>query len=161
MPNTIRVIIDTSDLENLPKDINAALEQFRKSNVIGQVLAKELLDSTDRAFETETDPNTGDPWVEWSPAYAKRLQLLKKRHKKLQDKGMRGGGLRSTIQTTAEESSASIGSNLRYARIHQLGGGAVRPGFPARPYLGLDEKSQGKVAKKIGRLLLTALERNR
>ena len=159
MPNSIRIVIDTSDLERLPVDIQTALAQFQKSRVIGQVLAKGLLDSTDRAFETETDPNTGEPWAEWSPAYANRLRMLNKHHKKLQDKGMGGGGLRSTIQTTAEESRASIGSNLRYARIHQLGGGDVKPGFPARPYLGLDETTQGKVAKKIGRLLMAALQK--
>ena len=159
MPNTIRIVVDTSDLEQLPERIRAVAEQINSGTVIGQVLTKELLDSTDRAFANEKDPNTGDSWPAWSQSYADHLALLNKHHKMLQDKGMGGGGLRSTIQTTAEESSASIGSNLRYARIHQLGGGDVRPGYPARPYPGLDEKSQGKVAKKIGRLLMAALQK--
>ena len=160
MPNSIRIIVDASDLARLSEDLKTTVEQLQSSDVIGKVLVKELLDSTDRAFASEKDPNTGDSWPAWSQSYADHLALLNKHHKMLQDKGMGGGGLRSTIQTVAEGSHASIGSNLRYARIHQLGGGDVRPGFPARPYLGLDERGKQKVERKLKSLLLTALKRN-
>ena len=156
MPNTIRLIIDTSELEGFSTSLGEALAKLQEGRTISTVLAKELQDSTDRAFQTETDPNTGKPWPAWSLRYAKRVGA--KKHKMLQDKGMAGGGLRSTIQTEIKPSQASIGSNLRYARIHQLGGGDVVPGYPARPYLGLDEKSRGKVERKIGKLLIAAIK---
>ena len=168
--NSIHIEIDASQLEKLPEQMTAAVDDPQTRKLITTVFAKELLDSTDRAFKEETDPYTGTPWAEWSPAYVQHLtrrykpkaktkkgnskdgeEAPVKFHKKLQDKGMKGGGLRSTIQTDFDEEKATIGSNLRYARIHQLGGMAGRghrAKIPARPYLGLDQKSSMKVGDR-------------
>lgn len=177
MPNSIRIIVDTSEIDKLVTGIGEALAKLKSNGTIGKVFEKELLDSTDRAFKNETDPNTGEKWPEWAPSYVRSLMRSQnaktkgkgkgrkgnapaKMHKKLQLKGMQGGGLRSTIQTTTEDEQATIGSNLDYARIHQLGGMAgrgLRAKIPARPYLGLDERGQNSVKRKVGQLLRQAL----
>lgn len=185
MPNSISIIIDTSQLEQLTERITAAAASDKTRSDIGKIIGKELLDSTDRAFESESDPNTGEAWPEWSPTYVRSLMRRQrakakakgkgkgskssapvKLHKKLQDKGMKGGGLRSTIQTVTNSEEAvisggkGIGSNLRYARIHQLGGLAGRghrAKIPARPYLGLDQKSRERMIRKLAKTMVAAL----
>lgn len=183
MPNTIRIIVDTSEIDKLVTGIGEALAKLKSNGTIGKVFEKELLDSTDRAFKNETDPNTGEKWPEWAPSYVRSLMRSQsaktkgkgkgrksnapvKMHKKLQLKGMQGGGLRSTIQTETRDDAVvisggkGIGSNLRYARIHQLGGMAGRghrSKIPARPYLGLDDRSKDKVIRKITKTLIASL----
>ncbi len=105
-------------------------------------------------------PNTVEKWQAWAPSYVRSLMRSQSAKTKGKGKGMQGGGLRSTIQTTTEDEQATIGSNLRYARIHQLGGMAGcghRAKIPARPYLGLDERGQNNVKRKVGQLLRQAL----
>ncbi len=60
MPNTIRIIVDTSEIDKLVTGIGEALTKLKSNGTIGKVFEKELLDSTDRAFKNETDPNTGE-----------------------------------------------------------------------------------------------------
>ena len=53
------------------------------------------------------------------------------------------GRLRGSIGYEASPASVSVGSNLVYARIHQLGGKAGRKHavtLPPRPYLGFSEE---------------------
>lgn len=50
------------------------------------------------------------------------------------------GKLATSVNTQYDDNSAIIGSNLDYARIHQLGGQAGKnhkANIPARPYLKL------------------------
>ncbi len=183
MPNSISIIIDTSQLEQLADGLTDAVNSDATRDLINKIIEKELLDSTDRAFKNETDPNTGEKWPEWAPSYVRSLMRQQsaktkgkgkgrkgnapvKMHKKLQLKGMQGGGLRSTIQTEIRDDAVvisggkGIGSNLRYARIHQLGGMAGRghrSKIPARPYLGMDQKSKDKVIRKITKTLIASL----
>lgn len=52
--------------------------------------------------------------------------------------GFRGGLVGSiTLQVVQrwDAWAAVVGSHMVYARIHELGGGGVRPGYPARPFL--------------------------
>ena len=85
----------------------------------------------------------------------------------LQLRGMKGGGLRSTIQRESGDGEASIsaglGSNLRYARIHQLGGLTGRghkAKIPARPYLGLTKEERMYALEDIGEILVNAIKKN-
>jgi phage virion morphogenesis protein len=53
------------------------------------------------------------------------------------------GRLRKSISVSASDFDVHVGSNVEYARIHQLGGQAgrgLRVTIPARPYLGLNEE---------------------
>ena len=52
MPNSISIIIDTSQLEQLTERITAAAASDKTRSDIGRIIGKELLDSTDRAFES-------------------------------------------------------------------------------------------------------------
>ncbi|MDO5296733.1 MAG: phage virion morphogenesis protein [bacterium] len=85
-------------------------------------------------------------------------------HKKLQLHPYQGGSLTGSIQEENGDGEASIkagvGSNIRYARIHQLGGLTGRghkAKIPARPYLGLTQQQKEKAATKIGKLLVKAI----
>lgn len=81
--------------------------------------AAHLLYSTQRRFETETAPN-GEKWK----PLAKRTTLKKVRG------GVRGTAnilrvtprLYPSIVAHSDATSAEVGSNVEYARIHQLGG---------------------------------------
>ena len=69
--------------------------------------------------------------------------------KPLTDKGT----LRRSITVAADNTSVRVGTNVKYARIHQLGGNAGRGQkvrIPARPYLVIpaaDESGIVKIAK--------------
>lgn len=74
---------------------------------------KELLDITETAFETESNPATGEKW--------ERLKYPRKdgsTNPILQDKGTLVGSIRRELL----DDSVLVGSNLVYARIHQAGG---------------------------------------
>lgn len=82
--------------------------------------AAHLLFSTQRRFETETDPDG----QKWKPL-AKRTTL-----KKVRGNRRRGennilrvtGDLYRSLVAQSDEKSASVGSNRVYARVHQEGG---------------------------------------
>ena len=58
-----------NDLTNIPNDPKV------RSN-IGKALSHALQESTDWAFEHESDPNTGEHWKAWSARYEKRVRKL-------------------------------------------------------------------------------------
>jgi phage virion morphogenesis protein len=60
------------------------------------------------------------------------------------------GELVASITSNYDESSAIVGSNKAYARVHQLGGDAGRnkkTKIEARPYLKLEEKDLNNILK--------------
>ena len=62
------------------------------------------------------------------------------------------GQLASSITTYYDDDSAIIGSNLKYAAIHQLGGQAGRNKkvkIPARPYINLVEDDYDEILHEI------------
>lgn len=68
------------------------------------------------------------------------------------------GRLRKEITVEAGSQEVAVGSNLKYARIHQLGGKAGRGRkvtIPARPYLAVQPEDHAE----IGRLLVDYLRR--
>ena len=109
-----------------------------------------MVQSTRARFRAEVDPE-GSPWAALSPAYARG----KRGRKILQGLGFRGG-LIATIVWQLDGERVVIGTNRKYAAIHQFGGRIVprrgklldfllggRPVFakrvdiPARPFLGV------------------------
>lgn len=66
------------------------------------------------------------------------------------------GELAASITSNYDESSAIVGTNKEYARIHQLGGDAGRnkkTKIKARPYLKLDEKDLNKILRSASKYL--------
>ena len=99
-------------------------------------------------FDKEQAPD-GSKWQPLSPV---RVKQRLKRHKSgnmkiLQDTGE----LRRSIQYEAGQTYVRIGSNLKYARIHQFGGTILfkkRKGsviIPARPYLGITPNERKRI----------------
>ncbi|MBF0374965.1 MAG: phage virion morphogenesis protein [Alphaproteobacteria bacterium] len=142
-------------------DLTPAMEDIGQSLVTSALLR----------FESERGPD-GKPWRLLSAAtLLRRLGGRAKIYKKngdfrkgaatklaqakiLQDRGH----LRSSIHFRARPDQVEVGSNMAYARIHQLGGEAGRKSarvqIPARPYLGLDDGDRADVTR-ILRAFLT------
>ncbi|MEW5722887.1 MAG: phage virion morphogenesis protein [Thermodesulfobacteriota bacterium] len=113
---------------------------------IGQLLQSAgliVLRSIDRAFMAGGRPQK---WKPREQKYAARM-ARKGKTKIL----MVSGNLRNSITAQTEGQKIIVGSNLVYARIHQLGGQAGRnlaADIPARPYLVV----QGADLKRLKRL---------
>ncbi|WP_028294284.1 phage virion morphogenesis protein [Oceanobacter kriegii] len=98
---------------------------------------------THRRIRDEKTGPDGTPWDGWSDGYRNTRHggnsLL-----------MGEGHLDDSIQYLIEGDQVSVGSNLIYAAIHQLGGTPdMAPGpaaIPARPFLGLSQDDEQDVA---------------
>lgn len=101
------------------------------------------------SFGKEQSPD-GTKWPPWSEKYRKRMEKLGKRgrHKILSDTGE----LRRSIKYVAFKNRVIVGSNIRYARRHQLGDkgwAAGGGGMPARPYLGVTEQDRTEILRMM------------
>ena len=109
-----RLTIDKAELERLSALM--AEQAARDPSGLMPRLGEYLLESTQRRFKDQVKPN-GEKWKELDERYARR----KKRNK---DKVLTlRGYLRSYIhyQVTGGD-SVEVGSNQKYAAIHQFGG---------------------------------------
>lgn len=65
---------------------------------------------------------------------------------------IRTGALRQSISSSSERMSMSLGTSIRYGRIHEYGGFAGRGGsanIPARPYLLFQRQDLDRIKKLI------------
>lgn len=123
--------------ERLRKLSNPELDELLES-VAGEVESQ----SRRRIGEERRSPE-GEAWEPWSERYAKKR---KGGHQLLQSEGH----LLDSIQYSVGVHSATVGSNLIYAAIHQHGGeGVGRPWLPARPYLGISQENQDDIVSVI------------
>lgn len=99
---------------------------------------------TIRRFQTGKGPE-GNAWeAVKNPRKDSKGRPRKGRASPLVDTGR----LRNSISFSAGEFDVHVGSNVEYARIHQLGGKAGRGRkvtIPARPYLGLSEEDRQEI----------------
>jgi len=131
MSDTVEIKLDSKDVENALLQVAQKCEDMRPlmKNITGI-----MADATEQNFEEEGRP---DKWQELSE------KTIKKRKKTGHYPGkilQVEGRLAVSITTQYDNDSAVIGSNLEYARIHQLGGQSgrgLKTPIPARPYLGL------------------------
>lgn len=115
-----------------------------------------LLESqTKRRIEVEKAAPDGTPWPAWSPEYAEQrpggTSLLQS-----------GNHLLQSVINRVEDESVLVGSPLVYARIHNNGAeqvrqrdekgrflkadpAAIRPGIPARQFLGISADNQSEI----------------
>ena len=130
MPNnSIHIEIDSSEPDKFVDNLTNIPNDPKVRGNIGKALSHALQESTDWAFEHESDPNTGEHRKARSARYDKRVRKLAAakadKHKKskkakditpaeaavhamLQLRGMKGGGLRSAIQEKSGDGEASI-----------------------------------------------------
>ena len=112
------------------------------------------------SFEKEKDV-FGNPWkpTKLTESSAKSLKNQKFGKKKiLQDTGVLK---ESVIARNNGANKVSIGSNLRYAPIHQFGGKAGKGGksiIPARPYLPVSK--EGKIPEDLKRSIKQAIKKH-
>lgn len=133
--------------------LRAALKRFASSGDLMEQVAG-IVESGARArIEDDKAGPDGRRWKPWSPRYAAqqggRGSLLRQRSRLL-----------DSITSVADRDSAEVGTNLVYARIHQLGGNAGRGGaakIPARPYLGVSDDGQAEIREAASDWLQTAI----
>ena len=114
-----RLTIDKAELERLSALM--AEQAARDTSGLMRRLGEYLLESTQRRFKDQVKPN-GEKWKELDERYARR----KKRNK---DKVLTlRGYLRSYIHYQVMGADAvEVGSNQKYAAIHQFGGEIDKP----------------------------------
>ena len=97
--NSIRIEIDASQLDDLLEAFAAVPKSDKVSKDIADILKTALTNSTDWAFENESDPNTGEKWPERIidrqyvrnlMRYKKRLATWEERKNKAKNKGKKG-----------------------------------------------------------------------
>ncbi len=150
----LRVTVDDGPLGDALARLGQALADPRP---LWDELAGALETSTDQRFEHERGPD-GTPWTQ---------SLRAKLHdgKTLTDHGI----LRDSVTRNVGPDFLEVGSNLIYARIHQMGG-VIRPVnakvlsftladgthvladqvvMPARPYLGLSADDRDEIGEIV------------
>lgn len=126
-------------------------------------LGEYLMRSTEQRFKSQTAPD-GTPWQALNPDYAEA-----KKYNKGKILTLRGYLRRYIHYQIPDANTVEVGSNLKYAAIHQFGG-TIRPKagkalsfggrfvrsvtIPARPYLGISVQDD-KAIREIIRDWLT------
>ena len=131
--------------------VNAVLARVERAGVDTQPLMEEIaaamLLSTQRRFETQTDPD-GTPWQRLQPRTAAR---------RVNRKGIRRGfdnilrvsnRLYSSITGEASANQAAVGTNVVYGAAHQFGAQISKPGRAATV---IHEVHGRKGEKRLGR----------
>lgn len=129
-----------------------------------KIAGQHMRGSIDRTFRDQ-----GSPAGSWTPLAAATLRKTGKRVKGQGARGLQGalgranfnasrkiliasGRLKNSITQSVQERTLTIGTNLRYARIHQLGGKAGRGRkvrIPARPYLVFRPEDAAAIVRKM------------
>lgn len=102
-----RIIYDTSDFENALGDLINRLEHREP---LMREMAAAMGDAVEENFARQGRPE----WMGWSPAYARR-----RRGGKILQKS---GRLAASITQYSDNDEAAVGTNVKYAAIHQFGG---------------------------------------
>ncbi len=163
----------------LDKALLGAARRLSERQLLMDGIGEMLVSSTIQRFEDEEGPDgkAWEPSIRATPSEDTRApvrrgkdgRLLKGSGKKI--KGRKGGKtltdtaqLRKSIEHRATGDEVTVGSltgsNLKYARIHQMGGRAGRGlsvDLPARPYLGVSKQDAEDIREMVGDFLADAL----
>jgi len=101
-----------------------------------------LESSARRRIDSEKTGPDGNPWRDWSPAYAET------RHGN-QSLLSAESGLLDSLSSEVRGHEVEVGSNLVYAAVHQLGGAEVGMPIPARPYLGVSDLDEADIMSAV------------
>ncbi len=128
---------------------------------VGEALAS----STIGRFNQQSDPQ-GKAWQPLALAtiqpgardYRKNGGIRKAALRRLERRKIliQSARLRNSISHRAEGLKVHVGTNVKYARLHQLGGEAGRGKkitIPARPFLGISDADQREIVSIINRTL--------
>lgn len=123
------------------------LESRANQTAILREIGGALIESTERAFDAESNPTTGEAWASLSEAYKAWRIKTGQDGKMLQLSG--GSGLAGSIVSQPEGEGVHVGSNKVYAPVHQLG--SQDGTTPARGYLGIDDIAEQAIIAIINR----------
>jgi phage virion morphogenesis protein len=129
----IQVVVNADSLNQLLGDLKRKSGNIRPA-LVG--IAGIMMDSTEENFEMEGRPRWPDLAESTKKARAKKGKYP---GKTLQVKGQ----LAASISPKVTESSALVGTNKKYAAIHQFGGPAGRKhavDMPERPFLKITKR---------------------
>lgn len=148
--------IDKAELERLAVSM-AEQAKIDPSGLMPR-LGEYLMRSTEQRFKSQTAPD-GQPWKALNPDYAEA-----KKYNKGKILTLRGYLRRYIHYQIPDSNTVEVGSNLKYAAIHQFGG-VIRPKekkalrfggrlvrqvtMPARPYLGISAKDDKEIREII------------
>lgn len=125
----------TMSFDELRAQMQSLESRLKDTEPLMAHIANTLGIFTSQSFEKETSP-FGEKWQDLSPSTLKKHKGLKK---KLVDKGK----LVNSIHTSHTATSATIGTNIKYAAIHQFGGIAGKghkSKIPQRAFLPIDKE---------------------
>lgn len=117
-----RITIDTTAFETVFKRLLNGLEDRRD---LMRSLAADMHDAVEENFAQQGRP----AWQQWSQPYA-RLAAKRGQEKILQRKGR----LAASIHEASDNDSATVGTNVKYAAIHQYGGTVTIPARSQQAY---------------------------
>lgn len=162
---SIQLTVEDRAVQTLLRRI---LERTRDLRPALDEAAAVVENSTRARFRQQHDPQ-GNPWT---PLSRRTLERRGGRTRKEQ-RSIRGqraatsaqilidtARLLRSITRQVDATEASVGTNVVYGRIHQLGGKAGRGHrvrIPARPYLGLSHEDREEVRLILSRHLATAM----
>lgn len=142
MSDFIEVKIDDKQLQQALKKLADKTSDLRP---LMQNIAGILEDSVEENFEQEGRPK----WQKLAKSTIK--QRSKKGHWPGRILQISQGGLTSSITSYYDSNSALVGTNRKYAAIHQFGGKAGRNKkvkIPARPFLKITDAEKHKILNK-------------
>ena len=126
--------IQTGGLEHVKRLLNVQAEKLEDLtdywDSVGKYMEKKTIQER---FEKEQAPD-GTKWKPLSPA---RIKQRLKRHKRGNMKILSDTGELRRIHYEAGKNYVQIGTNVKYAKVHQFG--SKKKNIPARPFLGVNE----------------------
>lgn len=158
-------------MEGLP-EVKKLLENVKvapKSNRLWAGIAQKMRAESMKCFRKQRAPD-GTPWKKLSDAtlrarayrttrgYRQRLKHMKGNQSVkfrramasgtiLQDRGV----LKASVATKYTDTSAEVGSVLKYASVHQLG--CKEKNIPPRPFLGVPERGMRVIVAMINQAI--------
>lgn len=124
---------DLSALDRMESRL-ARLTQADRGQLLENMGAVLESSTRNRIQSEKTDPE-GNPWPDWSPAYA---ETRHGGHSLLSA----DGGLLDSIRSDVRGDEVEVGTNIVYGAVHQFGGAEVDMPIPARPYLGVSAEDE-------------------
>lgn len=131
------------------KALGKAAHKLGDTQALMESVGEALRSGTIERFEAEEDPQ-GKKWKPSARAMAGGGKTLDKE-----------SHLKDSIDYAATSDKVMVGSNLPYARIHQLGGKTGKGhkvDMPARPYLGVSEEDMDEVRETMADFLSGAFK---
>ena len=131
------------------KALSKAAHKLGDTQALMESVGDALVSGTLKRFQNEEEP-TGKKWP-------KSKRAAKEGGQTLTDTAL----LRRSIEYAATTNKVMVGSNLPYARIHQLGGKTGKGhkvDMPARPYLGVSAEDMEEVRETMADFLAGAFK---